>query len=78
MTQTEIAIQMAAECAAEAFFMDDTFDGAPIPTARMAWDFLEECVWFDNDRPMHLPGSMPNGFVSLWTAEVKKYGKVAA
>lgn len=72
MNQIEIAIQMAAELAAESAV--DAF-GEEIPNAQTAWDFINEQVYVEDGidgapgggrRPIHLPDTIPHSFGPLY------------
>ena len=75
MTQTEIAIEMAAECAA--YSAIDAFGPDEIPSARVAWDFINEQVYLGEgnmtlERPLHLPENMCNGFNDAYVMHVAR------
>lgn len=69
MTQTEIAIQQAAELAAGSAV--DCF-GEDIPNAQTAWDFINDQIYAEEGRPLHLPDVMPNGFGPLYLVAAAK------
>ena len=65
MTQIEITIKDAAEHAAQSAI--DAFGVYCLPSAQIAWDFLNEQVYIGEEdggieRPMYLPDTMPNMF----------------
>lgn len=71
MTQTDIAIQMAADLAACSAV--DAF-GEDIPNAQTAWDFINEQVYVEDGikRPAHLPDTMPHSFGPLYLVAAAK------